>query len=431
MRALNALGLAVAVGIAVAPASALASGYTPPMPGAAALGMGGAGAASVSDASAVFFNPAALARLEGMQLIVGGTMLTPVTSFAGVAPYPGYGVTEEMKRQYFFPPTFYASRRLAKGYAVGAGLGAPFGLGIEWKDPDTFTGRYIVTKADLNALNANLSAACAPSDRWSVGVGADLMFAKVKLQNRQQAIAPGGGGVVTDVAKVALESDYTTGWGWNAALSFQPGPECKLAAAYRSKVVVKPTGDAVFTQIPTGDAVFDAAVAASLPPNQGVSTVLRFPATWTGAFSYNPVPAWTIEADAIFFEWSVFEDLPIRFSQTPSANKTIIENYDDAWQFRIGAEHRCPRFTYRFGYYYDQAAAPDESVSPILPDANRNGVTLGFGCKLGADKRWTVDAYEMALFLDQRSTNGVERDGYNGEYKSFVNAVGIGLGYRW
>jgi len=127
----------------------------------------------------------------------------------------------------------------------------------------------------------------------------------------------------------------------------------------------------------------------------------------------------------------VFEDLPIRFSQTTSANKTIVENYKDAWQFRIGAEHRMTRFSCRAGYYYDQAAAPDESVSPILPDAKRNGATLGLGCKLGADKRWTVDVYEMALFLDQRSTNGVERDGYNGEYKSFVNSAGIGLGYRW
>jgi len=279
MKSLKAVGLAAAVGMAVGHATALAAGYSIYEQGAAALGMAGAGVASVSDASAVFFNPAALARLEGTQMVVGGSLLTPVTSFAGVAPYPGYGVTEEMKRQNFLPPTFYVSRHLAKAYAVGAGLNAPFGLGIEWKKPDTFTGRYIVTKADLRALNGNLSAAYAPSPKWSAGVGADLMFAKVKLQNRQQAVVPGGGGAVTDVAKVALESNYTSGWGWNAALSFQPAPECKLAASYHSKVIVKPTGDATFTQIPTGDPVFDAGVAASLPPNQGVSTVLRFPAT--------------------------------------------------------------------------------------------------------------------------------------------------------
>jgi long-chain fatty acid transport protein len=431
MKSMKALGVAAAVWMALAPTTALAAGYSIYEQGAAVLGMAGAGAASVADPSAVFFNPAALTRLEGTQLLVGGTMLSPVTSFAGVAPYPGYGVTEEMKQQYFFPPTVYVSHRLAKDWAIGAGFNSPFGLGIEWKNPDAFTGRYIVTKADLQALNANLSAAYAPNDIWSAGVGADLTFAKVKLQNREQAVVPGGGGAVVDVAKVALESNYTTGWGWNAAVTFQPAPEYKLAASYHSKVIVDATGDALFTQILTGDATFDAAVAAGLPPNQGVSTVLRFPASWTGAVAYKPSPEWTVEADGNFFEWSVFEDLPIRFDQTPSANQTIVENYKDSWQFRIGAEHRMSTFTYRFGYYYDQAAAPDESLTPILPDANRNGATLGLGFKLGADRRWTVDLYEMALFVDTRSTNGVERDGYNGEYKSFVNAAGIGLGYRW
>ncbi len=121
---------------------------------------------------------------------------------------------------------------------------------------------------------------------------------------------------------------------------------------------------------------------------------------------------------------------PLRFSQTSSANQTLVEDYDDSWQFRFGAEHRLPKYAYRFGYYYDQAAAPEASLTPILPDASRHGATLGLGCKLGRDQRWTVDLYELALFVEKRSTS-VERDGFNGEYKSFVNAAGIGLGYRW
>jgi long-chain fatty acid transport protein len=431
MRVVKALGLPVAVWLALSPAAARSAGYSIYEQGAAVLGMAGAGVASVGDASAVFYNPGALTRLEGTQVLVGGTVLAPVTSFAGIAPYPGYGVTEEMERQYFFPPTVYVSHRLSHGWAAGAGLNAPYGLGIEWKDPDRFTGRYIATKADLKELNANLSAAWAPNPHCSAGVGLDLAFARVNLQNRKQAVVPGGGGAVADVAKIVLDSDYKSGWGWNAAISAAPAPAWKLAASFHSLVVVKPSGRATFTQIPTGNAAFDAGVAAALPPNQGVSTVLRFPATWTGAVAWSFRPAWTVEADANFFEWSAFKDLPIRFSQTPSANETLVEDYDDSWQFRVGAEHRLTRYTYRFGYYYDQAAAPDASLTPILPDANRHGATLGLGCAFGADKRWTLDLYELALFVENRSTNGVERDGYDGEYKSFVNAAGVGLGYRF
>ena len=415
-----------------APGAARGAGYSIYEQGAAVLGMAGAGTASVGDASAVFFNPAAMIRLEGTHLYGGGSLLTPVTSFAGVDPYPGFGVSEEMKRREFFPPTVYATHRFGTKWAVGAGLDSPFGLGIEWKNPDQFTGRYIVTRADLMVLNGTLAGAYAINSMWSVAGGANALFAKVRLENRTLAVVPGGGGSQVDVAATKLESDFKPGYGWNAALSFRPDKQWQAGAAYRSKVVVDvDDGRATFRQIPTGNPSFDAGVAASLPPNQKVATVLRFPATWSAGVAWLPTERWTVEADANFFEWSVFKDLPIRFKQTPSASRTIVGDYDDSWQVRVGAEHRLPAFTYRFGYYYDQGAAPDESVSPILPDSNRHGATFGVGKALGTNKRITVDLYDLAIFVEKRSTEHVERDGFDGEYKTFVNSAGFSVAYGW
>jgi long-chain fatty acid transport protein len=116
---------------------------------------------------------------------------------------------------------------------------------------------------------------------------------------------------------------------------------------------------------------------------------------------------------------------------TPANNQVITEDYKDSWRVNIGAEHRLPRVTYRFGYYFDQAAAPTESVTPLLPDANRHGATFGLGFKLGKTKAWTLDMYNMALFVESRSTEGKNRDSYNGTYKSYVNAAGVNLGYHW
>jgi len=42
-----------------------------------------------------------------------------------------------------------------------------------------------------------------------------------------------------------------------------------------------------------------------------------------------------------------------------------------------------------------------------------------------------VDVYELAIFVKKRSTENVNRDGFDGEYKTFVNAAGVGLAYRW
>jgi len=432
MRPLRTAVAAALLAAIVLTTQAWAAGYAIYEQGAAVLGMAGAGTASVHDASAVFYDPAALTRFEGTMFYVGGSALQPITSFAGTTPYPGYGVTEEMVRQTFYPPTLYLSHRWNERWAAGLGVNSPYGLGVEWKDADTFTGRGLATKVDLSTINGSLCLAYAITPSWSVAAGGDVMFAKVKLRNHTLIPIPGGGGATVDVSANELTAGYAGAPGWNAALHFVPSPQWKLGAFYRSRVVVHlDDGTADFSQILTGNPVLDATVAAELPRSTTASTVLRFPALWSIGAAWLPRPEWTIETDFNLYEWRAFTDLPITFPLAPQLSQDRIEDYSDSWQIRAGMEHRLPAFTYRLGYYFDRYASPVQSVSVLLPDASRHGVTLGLGVPFGADKRWSVDAYELALFLQNRSTDGVNRDRFDGTYKSFVNIAGVGLGFRW
>lgn len=432
MRMIRRSLATAALAAMLAPGLALAAGYSIYEQGAAALGMAGAATASVHDASALFYNPAATTDLEGTQLSLGATWLTTRTSFAGVQPYPGFGVSEEMEAGNFFPPMFYLTHRYGQKMAVGLGVNAPFGLGIEWKNPEQFTGRTITTFADLKALNSQLSLAYALSPRLSVAAGFDMMMAKVELKRINTAIVPGGGGALANVANVDLSSDFSPGYGWNAAASWKPNDAWRVGLNYRSSVQVEINdGTASFTQIPTGNAPFDSVVRAQLPPGQKVATKLKMPSLFSAGLAWNPVPEWTWEADFNWHAWSIFDELPIEFSQTTALSNAVREDYNDNFQVRVGAEHRLPGWTYRFGYYFDQAAAPTESLTPLLPDANRHGATLGLGWKFGTDKKFSLDVYELALFVEKRSTEGQERDNFNGTYKSYVNGVGANLGYRW
>ena len=399
------------------------------------MGMAGAGTASVHDASAVFYNPAALTRILAAEgagpkglFYLGGSALNPFSSFAGVNPYPGYGVTEHMEANVFAIPALYYARRIGERFAGGLGVNSPYGLGVEWSDPDRFTGRYIVTEAKLEVANLGLCAAYQISPMVSVAAGGNALFSKVRLQNHILQPAPGGGGGQVDVAEARLESTWEPGYGWNAAVSVAPNDRWRLGAFYRGKVVTQASGDATFKQILTGNPSFDAAVAAGLPPDQGVNTVLRFPAIWSGGVAWTP-ERWTIETALVFTEWSLFRDLPLEFDQTPQNNRAIVENYDDALAIRFGVEHRLPSWTYRFGYYFEQEAAPAASVSPLLPDAPRHGVTLGLGFTPWSNV--SVDLYNLALFTERRGTEGVNRDGFDGEYRTYVNAAGLNVGFRW
>jgi len=418
---------ACALAVLLAPAVVRASGYAIYEQGAAALGMAGAYLASAHDATAQFYNPAAMSRLKGSQLALGTSWISTRTSFSGVDPYPGFGVTEEMKTGNFFPPNVYWTSHINERFSYGAGINAPFGLGVDWKDPNEFTGRNRVTKARLHGVNASASLAFAPNDKWSFAAGPSVLFSNVEL-NSIQTLATTGGQQV-NVANVKLKSDYKEGYGFHAALLATPSEQWRVGVTYRSTVKVKiDDGNATFTQIPTGDPALDGVVAANLPPGQPVTTELVFPGMLSGGVAWNPRPDWTYEVDLLWTQWSAFDKLALRFPKDPTLDQDIIENYDDQFQIRLGAEHRMATWTGRFGYYYDHSPAPSESVTPLLPDANRHGVTVGAGTTRGP---WTIDAYNLFLFVENRSTEGKERDGYNGTYKTYVNSLGAAVTYHW
>lgn len=426
---------AVALMGALLPGVALASGYNIYEQSVVGMGMAGTGTAGSQDASAIWFNPSLLTRLEQGTHVSGGFhFLTVNTSFAGTPEYPGYGVVEEMNQGQFPIASGYVAIVRPDRWAVGLGVFPAFGLGVDWKNPETFTGREIVTKADLRSIDANVTGALAFAERWSVAVGVAARYAQVELNRTSTQVYPGSGGLV-NVATAYLSSDYTPGYGWNAGVSFEPSAAWRWGASYRSSIEVDiDDGDADFTQVivntgnAAADAAFNAAVAAGLPPDQGVATTLKFPAIWSLGTAWTR-DTWTFEADANLMQWSIFDELPITFEQTASLNGAVEEEYEDAIQLRLGAEHRLPKWTYRFGYYFDQHAAPTESVSPLLPDTNRHGVSLGLGFPIGLPfgQAATLDLYQLSIFATRVSTEGVNRDGYDGQYSSYVNAFGLGV----
>jgi len=419
---------AAALSLALASSEVQAAGFSVFEQGARGMGFAGAYTAQSQDPSAIFHNAAGIAFLKGKRIYFGGTLVKPYSDFTGADPYPGAGRTETGDVGVIPLPAIYYSQPFSDRLTFGLGVNAPYGLKTQWANPDTYSGRYISTMADLKSVSINPVVAYKLEDRLAVAAGVDVRFSKVSLARRVPTVNPFTLKVI-DVAEVDLTSDWNTGIGFNLGVLAKPTEKLSVGASYRHKVKVDYTGTATFNQISTGNATLDGLVQQTLPQgSQSLETGIEFPGIATVGAAY-ALDNWTFEADLVWFQWSTFDSLQLKFPDRPSLDETIPQAYTNVFQYRFGLERRISdRWAVRGGYFYDNSPSPAASVSPLLPDADRHGFALGATWRRG---NLNLDLASWYLRFKDRSTEGLNRDHYDGTYQSKAITFGASLGYSF
>ena len=89
-----------------------------------------------------------------------------------------------------------------------------------------------------------------------------------------------------------------------------------------------------------------------------------------------------------------------------------------AWTRAGGDQWRC-------GLVLDETPQPDEHVSPLLADADRLGLTLGWGREF---RSYALDLALMMIDFDDRTTRS-NADGFDGTYESTAWLFGATVGF--
>jgi long-chain fatty acid transport protein len=99
--------------------------------------------------------------------------------------------------------------------------------------------------------------------------------------------------------------------------------------------------------------------------------------------------------------WAVFDTLPITF-ENQTESRVVHEEYEPTHGIRVGFDwSNGERLNVRGGYLYHTAAAPPQTVTPLLPEGSRNEFTGGFGLKI--INNLTLDlAYQYIAQNDRR-----------------------------
>lgn len=421
--------------------------------GAKAMAMGNAFAARADDPSALFFNPAGIAFLQGSQVNLGALLaMAPRTEFTGTTPLSGTAplgtgttaVMERSKRDIVIVPTFYASYSLATvPLSVGLGLNAIYPLSKGWDDSGVF--RNQVQTASIKPVNFQPTLAYRFDDqKLAVAAGVDVTYAVVSLQKSlySPAIDPTEPAPPFGAYELgSLGVDGTaTGVGYNLGLLWKARPELSFGIAYRSKITLGIQGDANFlATTPTGMGAIGSSAAISpytrASAASPASTTVTLPDTLDLAVAWRPSDRLTLEFDATRTGWSSFEKLLINFDAPEFAafnDKPDPRNWRDVWAYKFGAEYALnPAFSLRAGYSFDDSPVPDATVDPLLPDADRHSFAVGAGIH---SARGTIDlAYMWVHFVD-RSVHNQDMTtlrGANGTFRSYVYLFAANLNLRF
>ncbi|HXU45327.1 MAG TPA: outer membrane protein transport protein [Thermoanaerobaculia bacterium] len=436
MRRRGTLGFSAAVGALVLLAGAgpsLAAGFGIFEQGAKAMGMAGAFTAQADDPSLLFHNAGGLAFVNERAFAAGVTYIrSSKADFRGAAPFPGPSAHADQSGLSEFIPHGYFVQPINQTWKVGLGIDAPFGLTTEW-DPNTFAGRYISTKAALRTVDVNPTIGWQVTPTFGIGLGAIGRFSDITLERRVPAVNPFTQRVV-DVAKVKLESDFNNGYGWNVGLLHRVNESFSWGLSYRSKIKIDYTGDGRLTQVSTGNAQLDAVLRTRLPfdRNLPIETSIEFPDMASLGLAFALSPDLLLETDANWTGWSSFDRTLIHFSSSNAADRlpdsTIRSDWNDVYNYRAGLRWTVSQTAqWRFGFVYDQTPQPEEAVSPLLPDADRNGFTIGYG----HTGTWKTDVALMYLDFKERKRAKTfpDESPFLGTYNTKAWLLGVTVGF--
>lgn len=364
--------------LALGTGSAMAGGFQSMEQNASGLGVAYAGSAAIADnASTVFYNPAGMTHLQGINVSLGVAGEYQRYDFnndrSGVAGSNGGNAGGWQAL-----PNAYLSWALSPDWSVGLGISSPFNLHTEYEDD--WRGRFQAVESRLRTVNVNPSVAYKVSDKVSLGGGINYQRASVRTSSRNLD------------GSWNRDSSDDTAWGWNVGALFTLSPAMRVGVTYRSGV----------------DYDFDTRMNLTGSPRDKASDSLKMPGTFTLSVWQQVSEKWEAMGDLSYTRWKSVDDFE-----------------RDSWRFAWGAAYKYNQeWKSKFGISYDRSPFRNNDRTARIPDSHRIWLTLGGQYKptpastldFGYAYQWKQDPR-----INQNGTGGRLR----GDYDASAHVVGV------
>lgn len=439
--------------------------------GARAAGMGTAFTSVADDGSAIFYNPAGIAFLDGTQFQMDNLVVVGLFRFVPSDPAPGLQVPEKgfsgsIKPKFIPVGSLYFTKRLSERLAFGFGAFAPFGLAANFTnfndgDPalTKFPGRFVGTRAKLEEFWFQPTVAYKITPNASIAAGIALVHTHLLIESsllnplddaldfgreaaptvfpgldREQAARVIARMLPEGRSRIAGTSNSP---GFNLGFLYKhPGSKINFGFMMRSAVTNHLKGKASFAfgQGYTLEQFVGEDLLHKAFPNQQITGSFTTPATYAAGVS-RPGPMNTLLSfDVRLQDYTRFASVPLNFPQTRATNKDVrtpaerrlVFDFRNSWVVAAGMEKKMKGMSMRAGYIFDRSPVVDKSVGPLFPDSNRHSVTVGATKTVkGLDFTMFYEAMQFVNRTVNVPANAIQ--GTNGEYRNFAHLFGTGL----
>ncbi len=369
------------------------------------MGSAYAGEAAVAmDPTTIYYNPAGMVRLPGTQLAASGFGIYTRNHFNNQSSQfaPGtidgglIGGNDGGNGGLFsLVPSFFLTHQLHERFTIGLGISTQFGLETSWQNG--WIGRYHARLSRLQTLNINPSAAFRVTDWFSVGGGVSAEWAAARLTNNidlgticQQRIGALGLPPQVCIDTLGLRPGRVDGYvrvqgddwnmGWNVGMLFEPSEKTRIGLAYRSRIEHDLVGDADFI-IPQQAQILSTQTGALVDTNARASATL--PDRAAISLYHELTDQLHFLADVTWTNWSLFEELVIKFANPAQPDTVQPENWKDTMRYALGLVYVLDDvWSFRTGYAFDESPIEDPvDRTPRIPDSERHWLAIGLGIR--------------------------------------------------
>ena len=398
-------------------------------------GMSFAGSAVGDELSSMFWNSAAAAAAPGMNSETHVSLVVPhgeITSDGAGLLDGGLGL-DTHSGEIGDPtavPASYANYQVNDRLFFGLAINGQYGFTTKPDNLD-FAGTPIATTSKIFTINFNPTVAYKVSPELTIGVGAQILYADLRLRSSNSEAITGiaTGGQIVSAGRTTEADDV--GFGATAGLMWKPMPGTTIGIGYRSAIELEGKGTC------TGFGLSNLAAGpfgAECLAGVGVTADLTLPDMVTASIRQRVDERWTVLGTV---EWTNWSRVGSEAEFKDSAGNVVDVfplGYDDGWFFSVGAEYAWSQYTtLRAGLGYEVSPISDEVRNVSLPDNDRVWLSVGASTRL--TDRISVDIGYTHLFVKDASIDTPNPLGagslITAESSGDVDIVSASFKYHW